>query len=338
MLAAILALGQAALAQPDYPRKSVAEYGAVGDGVADDTDALQRSLDDAAGKCIWFPPGRYRHSRFLQLTASNSCVLGGPGVVLSNVHADTSGPMNDGIRVGDASARDGGTGVGINIHDVYISGLNFDGEGRIGVWVVYARRVTVENIGGAGQAVVAVGNDADDGCEDIVVRNVVRTGPTTSDWYTVGVFNTDRFLVEGVWSTHAVGSQALAVTNSRWGAVRNVVIDQVDGLHDGIALLDSRRVTVADFHVRRARQGVVIYSDFRIRGPEADHQENRVGPGTISESAYGVHVYSRFNTVRGVFTTAISREELIVGSDARGNRFEGNSFSDGEKTKGADPR
>jgi Pectate lyase superfamily protein len=308
-------------ARPAYPLKSVADYGAVGDGLADDTRALQAALDDAEGRCIHFPAGVYRHSRFLNLRASNSCVIGDPGAVLSNVYPDTSGPLNDGIRVGDASPRDGGTGTGINIHDVYIAGLGFDSQGRIGVWVVYGRRITVEAVSGAGQAVVAVGNDADDECEDIEVRNVVRTGPTTSDWYTVGIFNTQRFLLDGVWSTHAVGSQALAINGSRNGTVRNVVIDQVDGLHDGIALLDARQVSVTAFHVRRARKGVVIYSDFLSKEPGADRQENHVGPGTVTEAAMGVHIYSRFNTVERVFLNQTG-QGIVEGIDARQNHIE----------------
>jgi hypothetical protein len=309
-------------AQPAYPVKSVADYGAMGDGISDDTQALQSALDDAEGRCILLPRGLYRHSRYLNLRASNSCVIGEPGAVLSNVYPGTSGPLNDGLRVGDASARDGGTGTSINIHDVYVSGLSFDAQGRIGVWVVYGRRVTVEAIAGAGQAVVAVGNDNDDECEDIEIRNVIRTGPTPSDWYTVGLFQTSRFVVDGVWSTHAVASQALAITASHDGRVRNIVIDQVDGLHDGIALLDSSRVTVTQFHVRRARKGVVIYSDFLSKKPGADRQENHVWDGTVSESALGVHVYSRFNTVEQVFLDQ-TRQGGFEGPDASHNRLEG---------------
>lgn len=44
-------------------------FGAVGDGVADDTDAVQAALDN--GGIIYFPAGRYKTTRLL--TASKSC-------------------------------------------------------------------------------------------------------------------------------------------------------------------------------------------------------------------------------------------------------------------------
>ncbi|MEQ8396053.1 glycosyl hydrolase family 28-related protein [Thalassobaculum sp.] len=47
------------------------DYGAVGDGKVDDTDALQRVLDDAVGRrnggLIVIPPGRYRITRTLRV-------------------------------------------------------------------------------------------------------------------------------------------------------------------------------------------------------------------------------------------------------------------------------
>lgn len=47
------------------------KYGAVGDGIHDDTDAIQAALD--AGGCIYFPAGRYKVTK--QLTANASCKI-----------------------------------------------------------------------------------------------------------------------------------------------------------------------------------------------------------------------------------------------------------------------
>jgi hypothetical protein len=59
-------------------------YGAVGDGVHDDTEALQRAFDaigTAAGSVVVIPPGTYRVSRSLRVTRKEGFVVrgGGPG-------------------------------------------------------------------------------------------------------------------------------------------------------------------------------------------------------------------------------------------------------------------
>ena len=40
-------------------RINVKDYGAVGDGFTDDTDALQEALSAGGGKEVFFPKGRY---------------------------------------------------------------------------------------------------------------------------------------------------------------------------------------------------------------------------------------------------------------------------------------
>src|SRR5262245_12431732 len=65
---------------PDASKFNVKLHGAVGDGVKDDTPALQKAVDLAAksGGVVFFPVGRYKTTDSLQVRAS-SVVLCGEG-------------------------------------------------------------------------------------------------------------------------------------------------------------------------------------------------------------------------------------------------------------------
>jgi len=60
-------------------RVSVKDFGARGDGITDDTDAVLRAVAAAPGKVISFPAGRYLVTKLVQVTRSGT-VLRGEGV------------------------------------------------------------------------------------------------------------------------------------------------------------------------------------------------------------------------------------------------------------------
>jgi len=85
------------------PEVSVKDFGAVGDGKTDDTDAFQRALDEAGGKVIAVPPGRYVITNILEIRKFATVLQGaGPNQTViyvpkplekirSNMGATTSG-------------------------------------------------------------------------------------------------------------------------------------------------------------------------------------------------------------------------------------------------------
>ena len=86
---------------------SVHDFGAVGDGVTDDTEAIQHAIDDGNGQ-LEFPRGEYRISSTLLIDLqkrSRTSITGaggtakivmhgaGPAIFLKATHAKTAEPL-----------------------------------------------------------------------------------------------------------------------------------------------------------------------------------------------------------------------------------------------------
>jgi hypothetical protein len=99
---------------------SVKDFGAVGDGVTDDTAAIQWAVNAAAGKSLYFPGGTYIVSSVITLV-SNTSLYGDQGVTTLKLKGIVYPSANVSIFVLS------------DITNVYIYGLTFDGnKGNIG--------------------------------------------------------------------------------------------------------------------------------------------------------------------------------------------------------------
>ena len=114
---------------------SVKAYGAVGDGVTNDTTAIQAALDDTAVGLLYFPPGTYLSGN-LNITSRTGLVIEGQGATL------------DWTGTGSASAP-----IGLRItgtcREISIRGLRFLGDGvdtnyHAGIWSTTA--AVIENL------------------------------------------------------------------------------------------------------------------------------------------------------------------------------------------------
>jgi hypothetical protein len=99
---------------------SVKDFGAVGDGVADDTAAIQAALVAGAGKSVYLPAGTYNTSAVLTVSSDTSFYGDGNTSVINVQPTVSTTTVNNGIFAGStASPR-----TGITISRLKISGTN----------------------------------------------------------------------------------------------------------------------------------------------------------------------------------------------------------------------
>lgn len=315
---------------------SVKDFGAVGDGVTDDTAAIQTAFNYVAfaGGTLYFPPAEYVISEYVNLKGPSGAsvsargirILGGPDVVIRQTNVSASYPR-DGFRIGDASATDGGTGTAINVQNVVVDGFEFE-NCRIGVWVVYARDVLVQNIKADRTAVVAVGNDADDNCENVTVRNIYRTAAFDGTFFTVGFFSTTGFRIENVQSPFAVSGEAVTISTSSHGTVDGLYIDQQDSGNSGLALTDGTQyVTVSNFIIRNCGIGIVtIDSNAGTRD-----KVSVIGNGVIEGGVTAIGAQAGGTIFNNIQTNG-NTTSLVLGTDAQSNKFRSCTFREGTIT------
>ena len=121
---------------------SVTQYGAIGDGIADDTEAIQTALDAChanGGGTVIIPNGTYLLSDAVRFY-SNMKIVGEPGAVL----------LIGGVMVINTIMRNyyNGSGLYHATENVIIQGLTFDGDGSDSAATLlafcHARNIRVE--------------------------------------------------------------------------------------------------------------------------------------------------------------------------------------------------
>ena len=110
----------------DLPWVTPQDYGAVGDGVTDDTTAIQAAINAAttAGGTVFFPKGTYKVSLGISIL-SNVTLLGdeGESVIIVDQTLEQNGTM---FTIGDTTA------VTESTENVHINGLTFRGSETYG--------------------------------------------------------------------------------------------------------------------------------------------------------------------------------------------------------------
>lgn len=131
---------------------SVRDFGAVGDGVADDSDALQAAVTAAAGQPLWVPPGSYLLGKPLLFTSPTN--THGPGPRLFGAGPTASRLIYRGT--GAAMTVTQGAGYRF-LKGGILQGLGLEGNGGgpdqhglsvTGAWQWLLEDVTIRGFGG----------------------------------------------------------------------------------------------------------------------------------------------------------------------------------------------
>lgn len=161
----------------DHPWVNVKDYGAIGDGTANDTTAINDAV--AAGNIIYFPKGTYRTTNRIQISESNKILIGEPGAAIY-------GDGNHSIIAGDVNTDDP---TDFYLHDITIYGLELYSNGpitgtgygisfvqhypiaRVAMYNITIKKCNIHNMGNRGINLYA-GGSGTHGTHGIPVFNV----------------------------------------------------------------------------------------------------------------------------------------------------------------------
>jgi hypothetical protein len=187
---------------------SVKDFGAVGDGVTDDTDAIQAAID--AGGNIMLPVGTYKITSALTISGSN-LVISGYGATLHMVGNTGSFEEYDCYAI----VFNGSTATQENI---VIEGLKFTGENNWGgIWSIYSDLVKGWENGVYGNV-----NEDNYLCrKDVLIRDIEVTGA----YYSAVYLTSTSVTLQNIKAVDCLNSLITYVVGAR--AANNVIFQNI---------------------------------------------------------------------------------------------------------------
>ena len=151
---------------------NVRDFGALGNGQADDTAAIQQALDAGAGKAVRVPAGTYKVRPLRIRTATTLSLDSGATLVLasgSNSHLITvtaSGATvsGSGTLDGNRSAQTGGAGLSIGgAGNVTVRDVRIVNTAQYGIYAANTANLTIEGVSVSGTGYIGIFAEATTG-------------------------------------------------------------------------------------------------------------------------------------------------------------------------------
>lgn len=167
---------------------NVLDYGAIGDGVADDTDAIKDAIADLEinGGVLYFPQGRYKISDTLNITHVGSCVRGDTqqgtyilqSVDKTALHFGNGSTPTISYRVehiGIVNTAATVTSATYGIHYDYAVNSTIDdvvvGEFYVGIFLTHTGNTFIHDVGVVANRLNAIGFNVGDQSVSIELKN-----------------------------------------------------------------------------------------------------------------------------------------------------------------------
>lgn len=317
LLLFLLLSGQPALAIGKLINVKLAPYNAVGDGVTDDSAAIEFALSVASrspGSVIFFPTGTYYHSSNLNVIGTTlrgagkvSSVLRGGNVTLT---ADRSGLTGLGFDAG-STINDNSTKSAIsncafrspvrieNTSNVQVTGCDFSSttnRSRL-IAVLGCDRVALNQCTFTMSESFGVRVES---CSNITLSSLRFS---TNNCYGIEVYNVDKMLVENSVMQDS-GVQALIVTNfGKDVTIRGNTLTFTSSSKGAFGLLSygDENILVTNNKVKNAEVGISPYQSIcQVMG------------NSVSDCQYGIYSSQSYSTIIGNQVSKIAAEGITT--------------------------
>ena len=180
---------------------SVKDFGVVGNGTTDDTDALQAAIDASADNYLYLPKGSYKVSVKLDVDV-NGITFYGPGTLVAT--ADITGGMVLSINGDDITIRDLSIDGGSVLTGTWVRGIGAGGS---------CNNVLIENVSVFDTTFSGIDFTDEEDTYDHTNVKIINCNVSNSGWVGINICGVDDLEISGN-TVSRTGYDAVAVWRS----------------------------------------------------------------------------------------------------------------------------